>query len=168
MYSSTFVPLAIHKPFAVELDEPDEDDEPPDEDDEPPDEDDEPPDEDDEPPDEDDEPPDDEDDVAPVEDDVDMDEAVVGVDAVFPPQPASTPLMTTATDMILISSRRMGLMTENRFMASPGKFVFERCSRLLQAVSASAYTVCLQPNSQMPWLHLGTGPDLHYISGPIL
>jgi hypothetical protein len=119
MYSSTFVPLAIHKPFEVEpVEPPDEDDEPPDEDDE----DDEPLEEDDEPPDEDDEPPDedDEDDEPPEEDDDDVDAAIDRGEALLPPpQPASSPLMTTATDMILSSSPRLKLLMENRFMASP-------------------------------------------------
>jgi hypothetical protein len=136
--------LAIHNPFVVAPEPPDEDDELPDEDDEPPEEDDEPPDEDDEPPEEDDELPD-EDDVAPDEDD-DVAEAI-GVYVVLlpPPQPASRPLTTTATDMTLSPSYRLGLMTENGFMASPVRFVCTHCSRLLKAVSASADTVYFQP-----------------------
>jgi hypothetical protein len=46
------------------------------------------------------------------------------------PQAASRPLMTTATEMILSSSSRLGLMTENGFMASPLRFVCERCVRV--------------------------------------
>jgi hypothetical protein len=79
--------------------------------------------------------------VEPVDDD-----AIGALVVLLPPQAASRPLMTTATEMILSSSSRLGLMTENRFMASPLpirlRTLFPGCYR---RYPLRRLTLCFQP-----------------------